>query len=221
MKTNLMALLIAGTVITTACNSNKTEQTEVSTDTSAMNAGMDTMHTTNTDVSSSTSSALHTSMKAMMDKMQNMTMSGDFDMDFANMMIEHHQGAIDMSKIQVEQGTDAKLKEMAQKMITKQTAEINQLKAIISKYKPHGMKHGEGELMKSMSEMNQKMSSPMHGNTDRDFASMMIAHHEGAIKMSEMQVEHGMNADLKAIAKKAISEQKKEITELQNWLASK
>ncbi len=37
-------------------------------------------------------------MNAMMGKMSSVKMSGDFDMDFANMMIEHHQGAVEMSK---------------------------------------------------------------------------------------------------------------------------
>jgi uncharacterized protein (DUF305 family) len=44
-----------------------------------------------------------------MAKMENMQMTGDFDLDFANMLIEHHQGAIDMSKIEVEKGADEKM----------------------------------------------------------------------------------------------------------------
>ncbi len=40
---------------------------------------------------------LMASMNTMMDKMNSMKMCGDFDLDFANMMIAHHQGAIDMS----------------------------------------------------------------------------------------------------------------------------
>ena len=50
------------------------------------------------------------SMNGMKAKMDAMKMTGDFDLDFANMMIEHHQGAIDMSNIEVSKGADKKMK---------------------------------------------------------------------------------------------------------------
>ncbi|MEJ7680312.1 MAG: DUF305 domain-containing protein [Segetibacter sp.] len=66
-------------------------------------------------------------MNASMAKMESMKMTGDFDLDFANMLIEHHQGAVDMSKVEVAKGTDEKIKSMAQNIITKQTEEIGKL----------------------------------------------------------------------------------------------
>ena len=39
-----------------------------------------------------------------------MQMSGDPDVDFARMMIPHHQSAIDMARIELEHGKDATLK---------------------------------------------------------------------------------------------------------------
>lgn len=73
--------------------------------------------------------------KAFMDGQQKMmasmpkTMSGDADKDFAMMMIPHHQGAIDMAKIELQHGKDLKLKAMAEKMIKDQEKEIAELKA--------------------------------------------------------------------------------------------
>ena len=41
------------------------------------------------------------SMNTMMDKITNMRMTGDFDADFANVIIEHHQGVIDMAQMEI------------------------------------------------------------------------------------------------------------------------
>jgi uncharacterized protein (DUF305 family) len=51
-------------------------------------------------------------------------MTGDPDVDFARMMIPHHQGAIDMARAQLEKGEDPQLRELAQKIIADQEREI-------------------------------------------------------------------------------------------------
>lgn len=70
-------------------------------------------------------------MKGMMESMHRdmmgMPMSGDADVDFALMMRRHHQGAIDMAQHELRNGKDAKMREMAQKMIADQTREIQEL----------------------------------------------------------------------------------------------
>src|SRR5688500_16249149 len=48
----------------------------------------------------------------MMQTMEAMQPSGDPDKDFATMMIPHHQGAIEMAKIELRYGTDQQLKGM-------------------------------------------------------------------------------------------------------------
>jgi len=53
-----------------------------------------------------------------------MPMTGDQDVDFARMMIPHHQGAIDMARVQLEKGKDPRMRELAQKIIADQEREI-------------------------------------------------------------------------------------------------
>ena len=55
-------------------------------------------------------------------------MTGDVDKDFAILMIPHHQGAIDMAKIELEHGKNEELKKMAQAIIDSQAKEIEVLK---------------------------------------------------------------------------------------------
>jgi uncharacterized protein (DUF305 family) len=168
------------------------------------------------------SNSLMTSMNSMMSRMKAMKMTGDFDIDFATMMIEHHQGGIDMAQQELNSGKDEKLKAMAQKIAASQTKEITELQDFLKNYKPSGMKHGEGELEKSMKEMDSKSKSmQMSGDIDRDFATMMIQHHQDAIAMSNKQLANGMSSKLKQMAKKGIAGQTKEIKELNDWLSNK
>ena len=54
--------------------------------------------------------------------------TGDADKDFVMMMIPHHQGAIDMVKVEIQYGKDPALKKMAEKIIKDQereTAEVH------------------------------------------------------------------------------------------------
>lgn len=207
-----------------ACESKKSATTTYDhTDSAEMaHHSTDSMgHGTLMDTTMTASHGLMTSMNTMMDKMAAVQITGDFDIDFANMMIEHHKGAIDMSNIELSNGTDSKMKSMAEDIITKQTDEIGMLQKAIANHKSSGMKHAEGSLQKSMAEMKGKMGSmQMSNNTDKDFATMMIVHHEEALKMAKAEVENAMNASLKKMAQKAIEDQTKEIGEFKNWLAS-
>lgn len=162
---------------------------------------------------------LMTSMNTMMDKMSIMKMSGDFDMNFAKMMIEHHQGAIDMSEQEIKSGSDDKLKGMAQKIVSEQKEEIAKLQEVVKNSKASKMKMGDGELEKSMADMKSQMSGmKMTGNIDKDYAMMMTSHHESAVSMFKMELKNGMNAQLKQIAQKGISDQTKEINEFKSWM---
>ena len=79
---------------------------------------------------------------------------------------------------------------------------------------------GSNDMMSSMMmgmEGMQKM--PMSGDTDKDFATMMKMHHQQAVNMSEMELAKGKSPEMKAMAKKIIAAQKKEIAQLDQWLA--
>jgi uncharacterized protein (DUF305 family) len=61
--------------------------------------------------------------------------TGKADVDFIQSMIPHHQGAIDMAKIELEHGSDPQIKQMAQKIISDQEKEIAQMQAWLKKNK--------------------------------------------------------------------------------------
>lgn len=80
---------------------------------------------------------------------------------------------------------------------------------------------GAGMDMKGMmKDNNDKMSSmQMTGNADVDFAMMMRIHHLGAIDMAQAELKDGKAPEMRKLAQNIIAAQKKEITQLDKFLA--
>jgi uncharacterized protein (DUF305 family) len=66
--------------------------------------------------------------------------------------------------------------------------------------------------------MRDMMMSPS-GDADKDFAMMMVPHHQGAIDMAEIELKYGKDPDLRKMAEKIIHAQKEEIADFKKWLA--
>lgn len=159
----------------------------------------------------------------MMDKMMTMQMTKDPDNDFAMMMKTHHEGAIDMANLELKNGKDEQLRAMAQTIIETQQAEITQLDAFLQTHSPHLNDPEFDQMMMMGMEKSSKESDlqVINGNTDHDFATLMIPHHQSAIENSRLVLLHGHEESMKQMAIKIIDEQEKEISELQDWLLAR
>src|SRR5262249_30823552 len=65
--------------------------------------------------------------------MGNATRTGDPDHDFASTMIPHHQGAIDMARVELLYGKDPVLRRMAQEIIVTQQQEVDVMQREIAR----------------------------------------------------------------------------------------
>ncbi|MBE9605061.1 DUF305 domain-containing protein [Acetobacteraceae bacterium H6797] len=63
----------------------------------------------------------------------NIPYTGDADRDFAAGMIPHHQGAIDMARIELKYGKDPAMRQLAEAIIAAQEKEIAELQAFLAK----------------------------------------------------------------------------------------
>lgn len=157
-------------------------------------------------------------MHKNMQEMKAVQSTGNPDNDFAALMKVHHMGALEVAQVEVAQGQDPQIKQMAQKMIDAQQSEIAELNNFLSGHQAHG--GGEGFYKDVMSQMNNmKMDMDQSGSIDQQFVQMMIPHHQGAIDMAKAYLKSGAHEEkLKTMANKIISDQQKEIKEMQAWL---
>lgn len=79
---------------------------------------------------------------------------------------------------------------------------------------------GSESMMHSMQDGMKKMESmKISGDIDKDFAMMMKMHHQQALDMAQIEIAQGKSPEMKVMAKKIVSAQKKEIAEFEAWLS--
>jgi uncharacterized protein (DUF305 family) len=78
--------------------------------------------------------------------------SGDIDRDFVDMMVPHHQGAVDMARAELRYGHNEKLRRIAQEIIVDQLQEIDAMRLAVGEppaapaHDPEAAKSGNGSM---------------------------------------------------------------------------
>jgi len=166
------------------------------------------------------SNKMMTTMHTMMSQMEAMPKTNDPEIDFAKMMVMHHQGAINMANLELQEGKSDTMKRTAQKIINEQQAEIQQFNTIIA-----GLAVDNSDPSFTMEQMDNMMKMGKAADVqlitddiDNDFATLMMVHHQSAIDNASAYLHHGNNAQLKTMANNIVMSQNKEIDELADWL---
>ena len=230
MKSTLFLSAAVATALLTACGDNKstTESTTTSTEASTAaptdSAKMDGMSAADNGSSAATGS-LTGAMAKMMQQMNGGKPIGNTDHDFAHMMMAHHQGAVDMSAVELRDGKDATLRAMAEKITADQKKEITDLDKVADRLdgsaKNYAPKDPNDKFQMKMDQSMKPMMAPMtpSGNVDQDYAMMMVGHHTSAVQMAEAEIALGKDAETKKMAQQMIDAQTKEIQQFNDWMA--
>lgn len=83
------------------------------------------------------------------------------------------------------------------------------------------MSEGSKKLEMINHQMHAAMSIEMTGDVDADFVRGMIPHHQGAIDMAKVLLEHGQDPELRKLAEAIVSAQDGEIAFMRAWLEKK
>jgi len=143
--------------------------------------------------------------------------SAPFDRAFIDAMVPHHRSAITMAtKAQGAGLASAELNGVAQDIIDSQAGEIDKMlswrKAWYGSTKLDP-KAGE-QLGMSMEEMGMSHGAGDFSHAkdvDAAFATMMTAHHKGAIAMARMALDRAKHPEVKKLARQIIAAQEREI----------
>jgi uncharacterized protein (DUF305 family) len=178
--------------------------------------------------------------------MAGMDMRQNFDLMFIDMMIPHHRGAIAMAKVALERGEHQEVRDLARAIVTTQQAEIDQLTAWREAWYPGvpampmdqmsqmmtAMMAGMPEMMGTpgagMADMGGMMDPQAEvqalcnaaGDFDGAFLRMMIPHHQSAVVMATVALQHATHAEVKQLAQVIIDAQQREIAQMEGWLTA-
>jgi len=165
------------------------------------------------------------------------------DQHFIQMMIPHHQGAIDMANLALTKATRPELKQLAEAIKTSQSQEIQEMKAWYKQWygtevpaasgmmnmpmmgmpmqsgsgKNQGMPMNSGQRKDMMGMMSMDLTALKNAkNFDQVFIAEMIPHHQMAVMMSA-KVLTSPHPELRNLAKAVIQAQTTEIEEMFQW----
>ena len=147
------------------------------------------------------------------------TESGEFnrnDVMFMNMMIVHHNQAIEMAELSENRTDNENILELSRNISEAQTRENRQM---IEWMQDMGYSPGNHHPMAGMAsrEEMQQLENSNGSEYNRLFAELMIEHHEGGIAMAQNFYSSGENSELREMQGEMIDAQQKEIEKMQDW----
>jgi len=164
------------------------------------------------------------SMTKMHEEMMIGMSYNDPDVAFAQGMLGHHIGAVDMAEIELRYGTDEEMRQLAQEIIEAQQPEIKQMKAWLADHPDSTEPIANTKAMQQAyadgtDAMNDNMmSSIADPRPDMAFARGMLMHHAGAINMAKVQLKYGKNEKMRQLAQEIIDAQQSEIERMKSWI---
>jgi len=142
------------------------------------------------------------------------------DIMFLQMMIPHHEQAIEMSKLAATNTTNPAVLDLAARIEAAQQPEIELMQKLLS---DAGQSSMPGHSMGDNGMMNESDMAVLSATKDTEFDVLyltgMVAHHNGAITMAS-EVSESSNTDVKTLANNIITSQAAEIAEMTKLLAA-
>lgn len=136
---------------------------------------------------------------------------------WARKIIEHHQGAIDMSRIVLEQNPSADVAMMARETIEKQQKDIADIRKLLKDGAPNQQ---SAELYRpAMTDMHQKMMAAKGADVSETFMRKMLEHHRGGVAMSDIPLQNGVSGALREQVQKTREDQQKDAEMIEAMLA--
>ena len=150
----------------------------------------------------------------------------DADVMFAQMMYPHHAQAVEMAAMVQGRTDNSDVVALASAIEAAQQPEMDRMTAWLTEWgqpRPDmnmdmgGMDHSSGMGMMTQQDMDA-LSAATGAEFDRQWLTMMIEHHEGAIEMANTEIADGSNPDAQEMARTIVASQQQEIDTMRTLL---
>ncbi|ABW15090.1 protein of unknown function DUF305 [Parafrankia sp. EAN1pec] len=150
----------------------------------------------------------------------------DADVMFAQMMIPHHQQAVEMAELAPGRAANPAVLTLAKQIGTAQAPEIKTMTGWLEAWgEPTAMPGAGGHGTNDMGMMSEDDTAALQGASgsgfDRMFLEMMIQHHGGAIEMARTEQRDGQFPDAVALARTIESTQTTEVETMKVLLGTR
>ncbi|KOV82232.1 hypothetical protein ADL03_24760 [Nocardia sp. NRRL S-836] len=143
------------------------------------------------------------------------------DVAFAQGMVPHHEQALEMTELVTSRTDSTHVVDLAQRIAKAQQPEVDRMNGWLrswgapvqaSSHGAHG--HADNHGMVDLGNL-----ADLHGTEfDRQWLSLMIQHHRGAVDMAREHLDAGTDPEARKLAQDVIAAQEKEIAEMESLL---
>jgi uncharacterized protein (DUF305 family) len=143
------------------------------------------------------------------------------DVAFAQGMVPHHEQALEMSDLVDSRTENTHVRDLAKRISSAQQPEIDRMNGWLatwnapvqaSSHSSHG--HSESHGMVDLGNLADLDGTEF----DRQWLSLMIQHHRGAVEMARKHLSSGTDPETRKLAQDVITHQEKEISEMESLL---
>ncbi|KUL76607.1 hypothetical protein ADL34_03100 [Streptomyces sp. NRRL WC-3605] len=145
------------------------------------------------------------------------------DVDYARMMIQHHEQALVMTGLVPERAESAKVKKLAARIAAAQGPEIDAMKGWLKTHgkdtRTEGHEHAHTPMPGMATDSQLAKLRAARGKAfDELFLTLMITHHDGAITMATDVKAQGNNIQVEEMADDVVAQQTTEISRMRDLL---
>lgn len=137
---------------------------------------------------------------------------------FMNMMINHHQGALDMGQLALSRSNRQEIKAIAQQMIDSQSADKQKMIGWLQQWYGLAPEPPSPGMQQRMTMDMTKLQSLTGDDFDREWLLTFRMHHTTAIEASTLLLPRAVHPELKDLAQKTIDSQVAERQQFVTWL---
>lgn len=175
--------------------------------------------------------------------------TGQLDEYFARLMRENHRAAVAMSALELNRGRDPDLLRLAENINHAHQQQLLGLDSVLTRLRARpdypdnstggqaftrlleaatnglapaahrSIEQAEGGIASPNLGMREYLEDAGTGSIDRDFAVLLIPHHQNSMALAQAEMEYGRDAQLQQIAYQVVRDQQREIDQAAAWLA--